>query len=80
MAEISSASSSIERLFSPDKLNIGAIGNMVPQLHIHIVGRFLDDPAWPGPVWGAAPPVPYQAALGEQTLEKFRADLFHVFA
>jgi diadenosine tetraphosphate (Ap4A) HIT family hydrolase len=37
---------------SPDKLNIGALGNVVRQLHVHVVGRFASDPAWPGPVWG----------------------------
>jgi diadenosine tetraphosphate (Ap4A) HIT family hydrolase len=38
--------------FSADKVNIGMLGNVVPQLHIHHVARFLDDPAWPAPVWG----------------------------
>lgn len=38
--------------FRPDKLNLGALGNMVPQLHIHHIARFKDDVAWPGPVWG----------------------------
>jgi diadenosine tetraphosphate (Ap4A) HIT family hydrolase len=36
------------------KLNVGALGNITPQLHIHVVGRRPDDPAWPGPVWGVA--------------------------
>ncbi|ASK54846.1 HIT domain-containing protein [Vibrio cholerae] len=42
----------LETLFSPDKLNLGALGNMVPQLHIHHIARFTHDMAWPGPVWG----------------------------
>lgn len=37
-----------------DKINIGAIGNMVPQLHIHIIARFINDDCWPAPVWGSA--------------------------
>lgn len=41
------------------KINIGALGNMVPQLHIHIIHRTSDDPAWPGPVWGHSPAEPY---------------------
>jgi diadenosine tetraphosphate (Ap4A) HIT family hydrolase len=41
------------------KLNIGALGNIVPQLHLHVVGRYSGDPAWPGPVWGHSPAVPY---------------------
>ena len=39
-------------LFVPDKMNIAALGNMVPQLHIHHIARFKNDVAWPGPVWG----------------------------
>jgi diadenosine tetraphosphate (Ap4A) HIT family hydrolase len=35
-----------------EKLNVGALGNITPQLHVHVVGRRSDDPAWPGPVWG----------------------------
>lgn len=42
-----------------EKLNIGALGNVTPQLHIHVVGRRSDDPAWPGPVWGHSPGVAY---------------------
>jgi diadenosine tetraphosphate (Ap4A) HIT family hydrolase len=45
--------------FHPDKLNIAALGNIVPQLHLHHVVRFRHDPAWPAPVWGKAPAVPY---------------------
>ena len=44
------------------KLNIGALGNLVPQLHLHVVSRRPGDPAWPGPVWGHSPAVPYDAA------------------
>src|SRR3990167_5006045 len=42
-----------------DKLNIGALGNVTPQLHVHVVGRRAGDPAWPGPVWGHGPAQPY---------------------
>ncbi|MEZ9625841.1 HIT domain-containing protein [Aliivibrio fischeri] len=42
----------LEDNFSPDKINIGALGNLVPQLHIHHIARFTTDVAWPGPVWG----------------------------
>ncbi|QIL84796.1 HIT domain-containing protein [Vibrio sp. HDW18] len=45
-------SQTLEHLFNPDKLNLGALGNMVPQLHIHHIARFTSDIAWPGPVWG----------------------------
>jgi diadenosine tetraphosphate (Ap4A) HIT family hydrolase len=45
-----------------DKLNVGALGNVTPQLHVHVVGRRVGDPAWPGPVWGHSPAQPYGAA------------------
>ena len=41
------------------KMNVAALGNMVPQLHIHIIARFESDPTWPGPVWGVGEPQPY---------------------
>jgi diadenosine tetraphosphate (Ap4A) HIT family hydrolase len=44
----------LEALFTPDKLNFGALGNMVPQLHVHHIVRYKDDLAWPGPLWGNA--------------------------
>ncbi|WP_415240287.1 HIT domain-containing protein [Zhongshania aliphaticivorans] len=45
--------------FGAEKLNIAALGNMVPQLHIHHIARFSSDPAWPKPVWGQLPAKPY---------------------
>ena len=50
-AVIRSASAFVDRHFSPDKINVGCIGNKLRQLHIHVVGRFENDPAWPGVVW-----------------------------
>ena len=49
----------IQEVFAPDKLNVAAIGNMVPQLHIHHIARFKNDVAWPAPVWGKFPAKPY---------------------
>jgi len=49
----------LESLFSPDKLNIAALGNQVRQLHVHLIARFKDDPAWPNPVWGNGAAEPY---------------------
>lgn len=57
----------LETLFTPDKLNLGALGNMVPQLHIHHIARFTDDMAWPGPVWGRTQGV-FRSELEQQTL------------
>jgi diadenosine tetraphosphate (Ap4A) HIT family hydrolase len=49
----------MKQAFHADKLNIGALGNLVPQLHLHHIARFRTDPAWPGPVWGHSEPEPY---------------------
>lgn len=48
--------------FRPDKLNIAALGNLVPQLHVHHIARFSSDAAWPAPVWGKLPSQPYQTS------------------
>lgn len=58
--EITRASEVLTDLFRPDKINVGALGNLVPQLHMHVVARTTTDPAWPGPVWGSGPPLPYE--------------------
>lgn len=52
LLESQAVSQALEATFQPDKLNLGALGNMVPQLHIHHIARFQDDVAWPGPIWG----------------------------
>lgn len=52
--EISQLSSIVRTCFKPDKLNVGALGNMVPQLHIHVVARFTHDKLWPHGIWQAA--------------------------
>jgi diadenosine tetraphosphate (Ap4A) HIT family hydrolase len=61
----------ISREFSVDKMNVAALGNLVPQLHLHHVGRFSNDPAWPGPVWGHSPALAYDKALLQQRLQLF---------
>ncbi|MDH4225496.1 MAG: HIT family protein [Deltaproteobacteria bacterium] len=62
----------MERVFAPHKINLGALGNLVPQFHLHVVGRKPDDAAWPGPVWGHAPPSPYPPAQKEALAEKLK--------
>lgn len=59
MAEVRRASRLMTDLFSAHKINVGALGNMVPQLHIHVIARQQDDAAWPGPVWGVGTALPY---------------------
>jgi diadenosine tetraphosphate (Ap4A) HIT family hydrolase len=58
--------------FQADKLNIAAIGNLVPQLHVHHVVRYRTDPAWPAPVWGAVPAIPYTEATLAGVISKLR--------
>jgi len=65
--------------FSAEKLNIAALGNVVPQLHVHHIARYKNDPVWPRPVWGALPPEPYsRQALGDvmQTLKSLLPEDF----
>lgn len=68
LAESSRLAAVLAAHFKADKLNIAALGNVVAQLHLHHVVRYQGDPAWPAPVWGKAPPLPYRpeqaAALG----------------
>ena len=71
-AEIRSASRTLEAVFKADKINVGALGNMVPQFHIHVIARYKDDPAWPGPVWGKQPAVPYEAEALQARLDSLR--------
>ncbi|REG78266.1 HIT domain-containing protein [Marinomonas pollencensis] len=59
--------------FSADKLNVAAIGNKVPQLHLHHVVRFETDICWPEPVWGKVPAVPYGPQALSDVLEKIRS-------
>lgn len=79
MQEIAQASRVVERLFAPDKMNVGALGNMVPQLHVHVIGRTRGDPAWPGPVWGAGHAESYEAAEADALVERL-AEAFRVGA
>ncbi|MEM0514095.1 HIT domain-containing protein [Pseudoalteromonas sp. YIC-827] len=59
MQESAQLSRLLQSVFNPDKLNIAALGNMVPQLHIHHIARYRSDIAWPKPVWGLHPAVLY---------------------
>lgn len=60
----------MQALAKPDKVNVGALGNMVAQLHVHVVGRFRSDPAWPGPVWGFETRKPYPLHARAQLIER----------
>ena len=58
--EIALTSEVLKAMYGPDKLNVAALGNMVRQLHVHVVARFTSDPAWPKPVWGSGAPIAYE--------------------
>lgn len=62
----------IENNFSIDKMNVGVLGNIVPQLHMHHIGRSEQDPAWPGPVWGHSSATPYTEEQAEKQIPIFR--------
>jgi diadenosine tetraphosphate (Ap4A) HIT family hydrolase len=75
MEEIDRASKGLVALHSPDKINVAALGNMTPQLHIHVIARFTGDAAWPKPVWGVVPAEKYSDTELEETLAKLRGVL-----
>lgn len=65
-------SQSLEAAYRPDKLNIAALGNQVSQLHLHHIARYRSGSAWPQPVWGHLPPVPYGAGVAEARVAEMR--------
>lgn len=75
MAEIDHVSKAMKRIFQPYKMNVAALGNMVEQLHIHVIARTQDDPAWPAPVWGAGPRTDYNDDERNQLITKLLAEL-----
>ena len=75
MQEIDRASRALQAAVKPHKLNVAALGNVVPQLHVHVIARFHDDIAWPRPVWGMATAQPYSPELLIARVEVLRAAL-----
>lgn len=65
----------LEEIYQPDKLNIAAIGNLVPQLHLHHVVRYRNDKTWPAPIWGKLPALPYSQQQAEQQIALLRRAL-----
>lgn len=62
----------LRKIFSPDKLNLGMLGNVVSQLHIHHIGRFKTDLAWPGPIWGQHKMKAYEQEESEGLITSMR--------
>ena len=72
--EIARISKLLRDLFHPDKLNVATIGNLVPQLHVHLIARFQTDEAWPKPTFGFAPPLPYASNELEELRTRILAE------
>jgi len=73
--EVAAAGAALKNYCGADKINIGALGNIVSQLHVHVVARFAADPAWPGPVWGFGAAVAYDAAAAQDRVAALAREL-----
>ena len=76
MTEIARAARAMKTVTGCDKLNIAALGNVVPQLHVHVIARCEGDAGWPRPVWGAAAPMAYDKGALEQFMEGLRQKIW----
>ncbi len=63
----------MEQLFRPVKMNVAALGNVVPQLHVHHIARFEGDAAWPAPVWGRVAVQPYAEVVARERVQSLQA-------
>ena len=75
LTESARACEALQTLFSPDKLNVAALGNVVSQLHIHHVARYASDIAWPAPIWGRQPAVPYAPDAAQDRIARIKTVL-----
>lgn len=73
--EIDRASRLLRDAFRPHKLNVAALGNLVPQLHVHVIARHESDPAWPAPVWGRVSAKPYSPEMLVERISLLREGL-----
>jgi len=71
--EVARAGRLLKGISGATKINVGALGNLVAQLHVHVVARHSGDPAWPGPVWGHGAAVPYAASARDALIAKIVA-------
>jgi diadenosine tetraphosphate (Ap4A) HIT family hydrolase len=76
MTEIARVGRALKTVTKCDKLNIAALGNVVPQLHVHIIARRQGDAAWPRPVWGQSPPLAYDKADLEEFVSAVRRKIW----
>jgi diadenosine tetraphosphate (Ap4A) HIT family hydrolase len=73
--EVDRAGRALRDAFQPFKLNVAALGNLVPQLHVHVIARYEHDPAWPSPVWGRVAARPYTPELLVERIDLLRESL-----
>jgi diadenosine tetraphosphate (Ap4A) HIT family hydrolase len=73
--EINRASTNLKTFTNAKKMNVAALGNMVPQLHVHVIARFETDVAWPRPVWSEGAAIAYEQVVKAALVEKLRAAL-----
>lgn len=73
--EIAQVSAALQSICEPTKLNVAALGNRVPQLHVHVIARFDSDAAWPDPVWGRGERVIYAEGAAKMLVKTLRAML-----
>lgn len=72
-AEASALAEALSDAFAADKMNVATLGNVVSQLHLHVIVRYRDDAAWPAPVWGHAPAKAYEASALAERCARVRA-------
>ena len=75
MDETDLAARLLRDVFRPFKLNVAALGNLVPQLHVHVIARYEGDPAWPAPVWGRVAARPYEPQALVERISTLRGAL-----
>ena len=75
MQEVRGVTKKMASHLAADKMNVATLGNMVPQLHIHVIARFTGDAAWPNPVWNAAPAAPYNSAALQGRVQEWESIL-----
>ena len=76
MTETSRAARALKEITKCEKLNIAALGNMVPQLHVHVIARRSSDAAWPRPVWGVMPPLAHDAEEVQRFISALRRKIW----
>ncbi|MEO7324824.1 MAG: HIT family protein [Dokdonella sp.] len=79
LGEISAISRVLETQLQPDKMNIAALGNVVSQLHVHLIARYTNDAVWPQPVWGHGERVRYDNVARTQRIAELRKALAPLF-